>query len=99
MARFDVYKNSDGEGCLLDVQADLLRHLNTRVVVPMLPLSIAPKPAQVLNPCFDVAGETLVMTTQFMAAVPVNILGVPIVSIQTERDEIVAALDFFMQGF
>ncbi|CAM5429606.1 hypothetical protein TMEC54S_03045 [Thauera mechernichensis] len=37
MARFDVYRNSAGEGFLLDVQADLLSHLNTRVVVPLLP--------------------------------------------------------------
>ena len=33
MARFDVYRNSAGEGFLLEVQADLLSHLNTRVVV------------------------------------------------------------------
>ena len=37
MARFDVYRNSAGEGFLLDVQADLLSYLNTRVVVPLLP--------------------------------------------------------------
>lgn len=34
MARFDVYKNAGGSGYLLDVQADLLNHLNTRIVVP-----------------------------------------------------------------
>ncbi len=77
MARFDVYINPDGQGCLLDVQADLLSHLNTRVVVPLLPLSLAPKPAQNLNPCFKVNGDILVMTTQFMAAVPASILKKP----------------------
>ena len=50
MARFDVYPNPDGQGSLLDIQADLLCHLNTRVVVPLLPLSFAPKPAQHLIP-------------------------------------------------
>ncbi|ABC24346.1 CcdB family protein [Rhodospirillum rubrum] len=39
MARFDVYANPDGMGGLLNIQADLLRHLNTRVVVPLLPLA------------------------------------------------------------
>lgn len=99
MARFDVYKNPEGDGCLLDIQTDLLRHLNTRVVVPLLPLSLAPKPARILNPSFAIAGETLVMTTQFMAAVPVGILQDQIASLQANRDEIVAAVDFLMQGF
>jgi len=99
MARFEVYKNPDGEGCLLDVQADLLNHLNSRVVVPLLPLAIAPKPAKILNPCFEIAGESLMMATQFMAAVPANILRTPIASLQAERDVVVAAVDFLMQGF
>jgi hypothetical protein len=32
MARFDVYRNAGGAGLLLDVQADLMRELNTRIV-------------------------------------------------------------------
>jgi toxin CcdB len=99
MARFDVYKNPEGEGFLLDIQAELLNHLNSRVVVPLLPAAIAPQPARILNPCFVVAGESLVMTTQFMAAVPSRILGTQIASFQAERDTIVAAIDFLMQGF
>ena len=50
MARFHVYVNAEGGGYLLDVQANLLNHLNTCVVVPLLPLDTAPKPAKVLNP-------------------------------------------------
>lgn len=99
MARFDVCKNPDGEGFLLDIQADLLSHLNSRVVVPLLPAAIAPQPASILNPCFAIAGESLVMSTQFMAAVPAKILRTPIASLQAERDAIVAAVDFLMQGF
>lgn len=100
MARFDVYKNPEGEGCLLDVQADLLGHLNTRMVVPLLPASIAPQPAQPLNPSFTIAGETLVMATQFMAAVPATLLRPPVImSLQPQHDAIIAAVDFLMQGF
>ncbi|MFH7321481.1 CcdB family protein [Desulfurivibrio sp. D14AmB] len=99
MARFDVYQNPDGEGYLLDVQADLLRGLSTRVVVPLLPVSMAPQPAKILNPCFTITGESQIMATQFMAAVPVSILRAPITSLQAKRDEIVAAVDFLMQGF
>jgi toxin CcdB len=99
MARLDVYPNPEGPGWLADVQADLLSHLNTRVVVPLLPQSNAPAPAQTLNPCFEVGGETVVMATQFMAAVPGAILRDPVTSLRSHHDEITAALDFLMQGF
>ena len=99
MARFDVYRNPDGAGCLLDIQADLLSHLNTRVVVPLLPRSNAPQPARTLNPCFDIAEESLLMCTQFMAAVPANLLRNPLTSLSGRRDDIVAAIDLLMQGF
>ena len=56
MARFDVYANRGGLGFLLDVQADLIARLNTRMVVPLLPLDAAPTPATRLNPIFEVLG-------------------------------------------
>ena len=37
MARFDVYRLADG-GLVVDLQADLLSDLKTRVVAPLLPL-------------------------------------------------------------
>ncbi|WP_438887671.1 CcdB family protein, partial [Bacillus cereus group sp. BC232] len=54
MARFDIFDNEGGGGYLLDVQSDLLGGLNTRVVVPLLPQSSAPPPAQRLNPVFSI---------------------------------------------
>ena len=38
MARYDVFAGAVEGSFLLDVQTDLLDHLNTRVVVPLLPL-------------------------------------------------------------
>ncbi|WP_301103132.1 CcdB family protein [Propionivibrio sp.] len=99
MARFGVYKNPDGEGYLLDVQADLLSHFNTRVVIPLLPLSQAPAPAKTLNPVFDVTGTAHVMVTQFLAAVPESLLKTCLSSQDHRRDEIIAALDLLFQGF
>jgi hypothetical protein len=52
-----------------------LRDLNTRIVAPLLPFSEAPKPAQRLNPVFEIEGERYTMVTQFLAAVPVAELG------------------------
>jgi len=99
MPRFTVYRNPSGEGYLLDVQADILDHLNTRMVVPLLPLSSAPKPAKTLNPVFDIAGTSVVMVTQFMAAVPASLLKSPEGSLAFARNEITAALDLLFQGF
>jgi len=99
MSRFDVYKNPEGDGYLLDVQADLLNDLNTRMVVPLLPLLVAPKPAQHLNPRFEIQKESVVMATQFMAAVPSYILRNPITNIESNRNSITAAIDFLMQGY
>ncbi len=98
MARFDVFRNPDG-GYLLDIQAGLLDHLNTRVVVPLLPLAVAPTPARILNPVFSVDDDEVVMATQFMAAVPANLLRTPVATLAARRDEIVAAIDLLMQGF
>ena len=55
---------------------------------------MAPKPARTLNPCLGIGDETLVMATQFMAAVPASILHMPVTNLQSQRDGIVAAIDF-----
>ena len=99
MTRFPVYRNPDDNGYLIDVQADALSHFNTRMVIPLLPLAQAPKPAKTLNPLFEINGETYSMVTQYMAAVPVKPLKDAIFSVEIRRDDIVAAIDLLLQGF
>jgi len=99
MARFDIFKNEDEAGYLLDVQSDLLSGLNTRVVVPLLHKSSAPYPAQRLNPVFSIDGQELVMATQYMAAVPEGELRSGVGSLAEKQDEITAALDMLFLGF
>jgi toxin CcdB len=99
MARFDVYENPGQAGYLLDVQADLLSGLNTRVVVPLMPLDQAPRPAARLNPVFTVARQRYVMVTQFLAAVPRSELSRPAASLAAQGHEIVDALDMLFVGF
>ena len=98
MARFDVYASPDGRGYLLDVQADLLDRLNTRVVVPLMPVGTAPSPAKRLNPVFDIQNERHVMVTQFLSAVPVFILKTPISNLALHDTEIMGALDILTTG-
>lgn len=99
MARFDVFANPDGPGYLLDVQADLLDMLNTRVVVPLLPMASAPLPARRLNPVFGIEAVDHVMMTQFLAAVPCTILGRPVANLAVEGSAVMAALDMVFLGF
>ena len=99
MARFAVYKNPDGQGYLLDLQADINSHFATRVVAPLLPVQEVPFPAATLNPVFEIEGARFVMATQGLAAVPLAILKHPVTSLEQRRTEIVAAVDFLFQGF
>ena len=70
MAQFDVYRNPNPATrarapFLLDVQAPLLEPLATRIVVPLCKLdAVGGKPAERLNPQFEIEGRKLVMLTQ-----------------------------------
>jgi toxin CcdB len=99
MAKYDVCRNLNGAGFLLDVQADLLDGLNTRIVVPLLPAKEAPTPAKRLNPSFEIEGARFVMATQFLAAVPASILSAPVSNLSNRFDDITNALDMVFQGF
>jgi toxin CcdB len=99
MARYDVYTNPDGKGFLLDVQADLLEELTTRVVVPLLPLSDNLRLPHRLNPVFAIDGKPHKMLTNLIAAVPVKRLGQRKANFLDHHDEIVGALDMLFQGF
>lgn len=98
MARYDVYANPGG-GLVLDVQADVLDELKTRVVVPLLPMEKAPQPAKRLNPVFEISGVRYVLVTQFLAAIPLSALSDPVSNLSDRHDEIVAALDMVFHGF
>ncbi|WP_102108999.1 CcdB family protein [Oceaniglobus roseus] len=99
MAKYDLYPAPGGVGYVLDVQAELLDTLNTRVVVPLLPRSEAPIPARRLNPVFPLPDGEHVMVTQFLSAVPRGILGAPVGTLKDSFAEITAALDMVFQGF
>lgn len=98
MARFDVYP-AGSDGWLLDIQTDLLHDLNSRVVVPLMPLSIAPKPARNLNPLFEIEGVKVSMVTQYLSSVPESALEGPVANLDHQHDKISRALDMIFLGF
>lgn len=104
MAQFCVYGNkkeasTESVPFLLDVQADLLDDLATRVVVPLVSASAVDKPIKHLNPRFEIEGRTVFMSTAELAGVPAGVLGRRVGSLRDRRDDIVAALDFLFLGF
>lgn len=99
MAKYDVCASPGGNSYVIDVQADLLDGLNTRVVVPLRPLAQAPLPARRLNPVFQIGSKPHVMVTQYLAAVPVSELGKPVANLSAHFDEITNALDMVFIGF
>lgn len=105
MARFDVYANPGNHArttpYLLDVQSDLLNGLDSRMVIPLRGLKHFP-PVNVptrLTPILTLAGEDYLLETPKMGAVPVRILKTPVTSLAAQQTTILAALDFFFQGY
>jgi|TARA_R100000455_G_C6148217_1_gene38542 toxin CcdB len=99
MERFNAYPNPSGSGYLVNVQAEFMQPFNTRVVIPLLPLPEAPKPAKRLNPQFNIEGIEHSLVTQYMAAVPAKDLKAAAFNVQSRQDDIVAAIDFLFHGF
>lgn len=98
MARLDVHRNRDGNGYLLDVQADILRPLNSRLVIPVLPLVEAPPLAGKLNPLVMIEGVQHSLVTQHMAAVSAKLLGEAVISMSKRDTEVTAAIDLLISG-
>ena len=92
MARFDVYRLSDG-ALALDCQADFLDEISTRFIAPLLPPGDAPPANGHLNPIFEVDGERLVMVTPFATAVRAADLKRRIISLDYEHLRIIRAID------
>lgn len=107
MARFDYYPAPSGKGYVVDVQSELMDHLNTRLVVPLLPLSHAPPLQQRLNLMFEINGVRYVFLTQFLTVMPIMGpadnpeagLGLAEGNLGDNAAAITNALDMMLHGF
>jgi toxin CcdB len=98
MAQFDVLR-SRASDLLIDCQSEWLRHLESRFVVPLMPLDQAPTPAGRLNPLFQIEGVTLSMVTQFAGSIDKSHLGELVCSLEDRRYDITGALDMLVGGY
>ncbi len=104
MAQFTICRNKNPQTrsavpFLLDVQNDLLKDLETRVVVPLRPVSALQGQAlRTLMPILEIEGERFIMVTPQMAGIPKSELGAPVTRAEQHRFEIIAAIDFLLTG-
>jgi toxin CcdB len=101
MAQFDVFRHTKSKRYpyLLDLQADLLRDLATRIVAPLMPLArLRGKPIGTLNPVIAVDGEPHIIVFQELAAFPANELRDAVASLRARRGELIAAIDLLFTG-
>ncbi|MBY3513135.1 hypothetical protein HFO42_15270 [Rhizobium leguminosarum] len=99
MARFHVYRLKSGNLLAIDLQANLLDDLPSRVMVPLHPVQELSWSISRLNPRFTIKGETYVMATQRMASVPTTEIGKAVADLSGKSDAIIGAMDFLFQGF
>ena len=102
MARFDVYRSPiDDERShtpfWLDVQADHLSQLATRVMVPLCRIESG-RPSERLNPILAVDGVQLFADTANLGTFPRQWLREPVASLREQRFAIEDALDFLLTG-
>ena len=98
MAQFDVHELARSDALVVDCQTDLLDHLDSRFVVPLVALDRLPNAAKRLNPVFEIAGVDHVMLTQAASAVMARDLGTPVDSLADHALAITGALDFLITG-
>jgi toxin CcdB len=105
MTQFALYRNRNPTSqarfpFLLDIQSDLLEVLSTRVVVPLEPATAAARARsmQTLTPILKFEGKEYQMLTPQVAGIPARELGAVAGDLTSERDKIIAAVDFLLSG-
>ncbi len=100
MAQFDVHRNPRGGEfpLLLDIQADIVASLATRIVVPLTRRKRTTRPITRINPLATVDGVDYVLLFQELAAIPFSALGPRIATLAAQRAELVAAIDWLITG-
>ena len=104
MQQFVAYRNRNPatEGVypfLLNVQSDLIKEMETRVMIPLLPLRRGCTPTiSALTPVLAVNGTEHVLMTPLMAGMSAADLGTAVTDLATERSAIIASLDLLISG-
>jgi toxin CcdB len=102
MAQFDVYRNPQPRSriatpYLVDLQADMLDTLETRVVAPLMREGTIDRTGR-LHPTFIVEATRVIMATDRIAAIRRGELQERVTSLEGHRYDIINAIDILWSG-
>lgn len=104
MSQYTVHRNLNPNSrqsapLLLDVQANLLDMLPTRVTIPLIPRDKFTFPLiRALNPVLLIDGEAHVLVTQALAPSTRQTIGPAVLDASDHQHDIVAAIDCLLSG-
>jgi toxin CcdB len=104
MSQFDVYlnpskKSREAYPFIIDIQNALISDITTRIVIPLGRLShFRNEQMDGLTPMIEYENEKYILLTPQIASMPSKLLKDPVGSVQSLRDEIIAAIDFAITG-
>ncbi|MFQ3195556.1 MAG: toxin CcdB [Colwellia sp.] len=104
MSQFDVYinpskKSREAYPYIIDIQNALISDIATRIVIPLGRLThFRNEKMDGLTPVVEYENEQFVLLTPQISSMSVKLLKNPVGSVESLRDEIIAAIDFAITG-
>jgi toxin CcdB len=104
MSQFDVYinpskKSREAYPYIIDIQNALISDIATRIVIPLGRLThFRNEKMDGLTPVVGYENEQFVLLTPQISSMSVKLLKNPVGSVESLRDEIIAAIDFAITG-
>ncbi|WP_448547659.1 CcdB family protein [Thalassotalea fusca] len=104
MSQFDVYtnpskKSRDAYPYIIDIQNALISDITTRIVIPLGKFKhFKNEQMDGLTPLIEYENEQYILLTPQIASMPSKLLKDPVGSVESLRDEIIAAIDFAITG-
>ena len=104
MPQFDVYPNPvkdllPSHPYVVQIQSGFLKRPVAVIAVPLARLVPGSAPVAVLNPRFDIAGETVLLETLGVASFEPAYLRRPVANLRADADAIWSALDYALHGY
>lgn len=99
MSRFHIYQLKGNREFVIDLQADFLVDLKTRIVAPLLKADQFKAPLARLAPEFTIGERLYFAAIHMISAIPLSEIGKPVLDASVRADELTAAIDFAFQGF
>ena len=104
MAQFDVYPHPieelrDSHPYVVQIQSGFLKRPIAIITIPLARLLAGSDAVAVLNPRFEIAGNTVVLETLVTGSFEPGELRRPVANLRGDADAIWSALDYALHGY